>query len=175
MTVIIVELLAFVLVVAVLWRFVKPLVAQLISDRQDQIQQQVDAATEATRKLTEAQRRFEYAEVEARKEVAKIRDDARADATRISEELREQADRDVERIRQRGQDQLVAQRDHLVRVLRAELGSQSLELAERVVRALLADEDRRSATVDHFLDDLDTLGDRAVSGAGASISQGGAS
>jgi len=172
---IIIEWLAFLVVGYVVWKYVVPLVGPMLKAQQERIREQVASSQEAIAQLNLATLRVERAEADARKEVAKIRDDARADATRISEELREQADRDVERIRQRGQEQLVAQRDHLVRVLRAELGSQSLELAERVVRALLADEDRRSATVDHFLDDLDTLGDRAVSGAGASISQGGAS
>ena len=130
---IIVELLAFVVVIFVLYRWVKPMIQQMVRDRQDQIQQQVEASEEATRRLQEAQRRFEHAEAEARKEVAKIRDDARADATRIGEELREQANREIERIRQRGQEQLAAQRDLMVRSLRAELGGHSMRLAERIV------------------------------------------
>ena len=116
-----------------IWRYVKPLIQQMIRDRQEHIQAQVDASEQATQRLREAERRFEHAEAEARKEVAKIRDDARADATRISEELQEQADREVERIRQRGQEQLAAQRDQMVRGLRAELGGQAMQLAERVV------------------------------------------
>ena len=157
MAVIIVELLAFALVLLVLYRWVKPLVQQMVRDRQDTIQQQVEASEEATRRLQEAHRRFEHAEAEARKEVAKIRDDARADATRIAEELREQADREVERIRQRGQEQLAAQRDQMARGLQAELGGQSMQLAERIVVDVLADDRRKSATVDGFLSDLEAM------------------
>lgn len=153
----IIEVLAFLVVLYVLYRWVRPMIAKMTRDRQEQIQQQVDASVEATRKLQDAQRRFEHAEAEARQEVAKIRDDARADATRISEELREQADREMERIRQRGQEQLVAQRDQLTRGLRAELGAQSMELAERIVREALADDRRKSATADAFLADLEGM------------------
>jgi F-type H+-transporting ATPase subunit b len=177
----IVELLAFAVVVAVLYRWVRPMVQQLVRDRQDEIQRHVDASEEATRKLDDARRRYESAEAEVRKEVARIRDDARADAVRISEELREQAEREVERIRQRGQDQLVAQRDHMVRALRAELGAQSMRLAERRVVEQLRDDRRRSATVDQFLDDLEGM-DRGPTGTGAEsadravpVSGGGAS
>jgi F-type H+-transporting ATPase subunit b len=138
MVVVLVELAAFVVVVFVIWRYVKPLIQQMIRDRQEHIQAQVDASEEAIERLREAERRFEQAEAEARKEVAKIRDDARADATRIAEELQEQADREVERIRQRGQEQL----------------------AERVVVEMLSDERRRSATVDQFLSDLEDLAPR---------------
>lgn len=157
MAVIIVELLAFVVVVAVLYRYVRPLVVQMTRDRQDVIQQQVEASEEATRRLDEATRRFEAAEAEARKEVAKIRDDARADAVRISEELKQQADREMERLRQRGEEQLVAQRDQLTRGLRAEIGGQAMALAERVVTELLEDDRRRSASVDSFLTDLEAM------------------
>jgi F-type H+-transporting ATPase subunit b len=161
MAVVLVELAAFVVVVFVIWRYVKPQVQQMIRDRQEHIQGQVDASEEAIERLREAERRFEHAEAEARKEVAKIRDDARADATRISEELQEQADREVERIRQRGQEQLAAQREQMVRGLRAELGGQAMQLAERVVVEHLADERRRSATVDQFLSDLEDLTPRS--------------
>jgi F-type H+-transporting ATPase subunit b len=160
MVVVLVELAAFVVVVFVIWRYVKPLIQQMIRDRQEHIQAQVDASEEAIERLREAERRFEQAEAEARKEVAKIRDDARADATRIAEELQEQADREVERIRQRGQEQLAAQRDQMVRGLRAELGGQAMQLAERVVVEMLSDERRRSATVDQFLSDLEDLAPR---------------
>ena len=157
MAVIIVELLAFAVVLFVLYRWVKPPVQQMVRDRQDTIQQQVEASEEATRRLQDAERRFEHAEAEARKEVAKIRDDARADATHISEELRDQANREVERIRQRGQEQLAAQRDLMVRSMRAELGRQSMRLAERIVTDALTDDRRKSATVDGFLSDLEAM------------------
>lgn len=160
MAALLVELAAFALVVFVLYRWVRPLIQQMTRDRQDQIQQQVDASEEANRRLKEAERRFEHAEAEARKEVAKIRDDARADATRISAELQEQADREVERIRQRGQEQLAAQRDQMTRGLRAELGGQAMRLAERVVTDLLVDDRRKSASVDTFLTDLEDMAPR---------------
>jgi F-type H+-transporting ATPase subunit b len=94
---------------------------------------------------------------EARTEAAKIRDDARADADRIKVELREQAEREVERIKQRGSEELTAQRDQVMRQLRAEIGAMSFETAQRIVRDTLADEGKRSATVDRFLGELDQM------------------
>lgn len=152
------EIIAFIVVVFVLYRFVWPLIQNMAGARQDSIQEDVDASAEAEHKLAEAQRRFDEAVSEARDEAARIRDDARADAHKLREELKEQAQRDVERIRQRGEEQLVAQRDLTIRRLRAEIGALSLEEAERRVRAELAGEGARSATVDGFLDELDGLG-----------------
>lgn len=154
---IIAELVGFVVVVLVIWRFVVPLIKRMVADRQDTVQQQVDNAQEATGRLQDAQAKLDSAVEEARQEAARIRDDARADATRIHEELVEQAKQEVERIKARGSDQLTAQRDQVVRQMRAELGVQSYGLAEKLVVESLSDEGARSASVDGFLDDIDRL------------------
>ena len=165
------ELVGFALMLFVLWRYVLPLVKNMVTKRQDEIQRQVDEANEATRKLEDAQGRFENAVQQAEAEAARIRDDARADAAGIREELIAQAEADVERMLQRGRDQLVAQRDQVVRGLRSELGAASMELAERTVRKELSDDSARGASVDSFLSEIENLpsprGTRVATGGGA--------
>jgi F-type H+-transporting ATPase subunit b len=165
------ELVGFVIIVFVLWRYVLPLITKMVKNRQDEVQRQVDEAEEATRKLQDAQGRFDNAVQQAEAEAARIRDDARADATRIREELIAQAEADVERMLQRGQEQLAAQRDQVVRGLRAELGGASMELAERVVRNTLTDDAARAASVDSFLSEIENLpsprGSQVAAGEGA--------
>ena len=151
------ELVGFVIILFVLWKYVLPLVADMVKKRQEQVQRQVEEAEEATRKLQDAQGRFDNAVQQAEVEAARIRDDARADATRIREELKAQAEAEVERMLQRGQDQLAAQRDQAVRGLRSELGGASMELAERVVRQSLTDENARATSVDSFLSEIESL------------------
>ena len=155
----------------VLWRYVLPLVKDMVTKRQDEIQRQVEEADEARRKLEDAQGRFDNAVQQAEAEAARIRDDARADAARIREELMAQAEADVERMLQRGRDQLAAQRDQVVRGLRSELGGASMELAERTVRKELAGDGARSASVDSFLSEIENLpsprGSQVAAGGGA--------
>jgi F-type H+-transporting ATPase subunit b len=151
------ELVGFVIILFVLWKYVLPLVANMVKNRQEQVQRQVDEAEEATRKLQDAQGRFDNAIQQAEVEAARIRDDARADATRIREELKAQAEAEVDRMLQRGRDQLAAQRYQAVRGLRSEVGSASMELAERVVRQSLTDDDARTASVDSFLSQIESL------------------
>lgn len=157
MAVLIAEIVGFLVVLFVIYRYVLPLLKPMVRERQDAIQQQVDASEEATRKLQDAQRRLDEAVAEARDQAARIRDDARADGTRIHEELVEQAEREVERIRRRGEEQLVAERDQVARQLRTEIGGQSMELAERIVVESLSEEGSRRVTVDSFLNDVDQL------------------
>lgn len=154
------EIVGFLVILFVLYRYVLPLLKPMVRDRQDAIQQQVDDSEEATRKLQEAEKRLDKAVAEARDQTARIRDDARADAERIREELREAADREVERIKQRGEEQLVAQRDQVVRRLRAEIGGQSMALAERIVVESLSDEASRRESVTGVLNDLEEMAGR---------------
>ncbi len=154
---IIAELVGFAVIVFVLWRYVLPVVADMVKRRQDEIQRQVEEAEEAARQLESAQGRFDNAVQQAEAEAARIRDDARADATRIREELTAQAEADVERMLQRGRDQLAAQRDQVVRGLRAELGGAAMDLAERTVRKELSDDRVRSASVDSVLSEIENL------------------
>jgi F-type H+-transporting ATPase subunit b len=165
------ELVAFVIILFVLWRFVLPLIKDMVQKRQNEVQRQVEEAQEATRKLEDAQGRFDNAVQQAEEEAARIRDDARADAAALREELIAQAEADVERMLQRGRDQLTAQRDQVVRGLRSDLGGASVELAERIVRKELSDESARSASVDSFLSDIENLpsprGSQVATGGGA--------
>lgn len=174
MDVLIAEIVGFIVVLAVLYRLVVPLAKRMVGQRQESIQQQVDDAEEATRKLEAAQQRFESAVAEAHTESARIRDDSRADATRIRAELTEAAEREIERIKQRGEEQLAAQRDQVVRQLRAELGGLSMQLAEKVVVESLSDDRRKSTTVDRFLDDIDQMPARDADRAAATPATEGA-
>jgi F-type H+-transporting ATPase subunit b len=53
-----------------------------------------------------------------------------------------------------------------VRQLRGEVGGLSVQLAERLIGESLADDARRSATVDAFLAELDSLATREPAPAG---------
>jgi ATP synthase F0 subunit b len=169
---VIAELVGFVVMLFVLWKYVLPPVSDMVRKRQNEVQRQVDEAEEATRKLEDARGRLDNAVQRADAEGARIRDDARADATRIREELKEQAEAEVERMLQRGREQLVADRDQAVRKLRADLGGASMELAERVIRTTLDDDGARRDTVESFLSEIESLPSprgsvRATTGGGA--------
>ena len=153
----VIEVLAFLLILFILYRYVWPPLSKAMNDRQAMISKGVEDSNEAARKLKQAEERYDATIAEVRSEAARIRDDARADATRIREELDALADAEVERIRQRGEEQLASQRDQAVRQLKTEIGGLSMQLAQRIVGDSLIDEDRKRATVDTFLAELDGL------------------
>jgi F-type H+-transporting ATPase subunit b len=151
------EIIALVVVVLVIWRYVVPPVSKMMKSQQETIAKQVDAAQQATERLAAAEKKYSEALAEARTEAAKIRDTARADGQRIVEEMRAQAEREIERIRQRGQEELATQRQHVVRELRERIGRLSVEAASELVERHLSTDAKRKGTVDRFLDELEAM------------------
>jgi F-type H+-transporting ATPase subunit b len=104
--------------------------------------------------------RYKLQLAEARTEAARIRDEARADAVGIREDILAKAREESDRIVTAGKEQLTAERQSIIRELRAEVGTLAVDLASKIVGESLADEARRKGTVDRFLADLEGAGAR---------------
>ena len=157
---IIIGVIAFVVLFFVLARFVFPRMEEMFKARVDAIEGGIKRAEE---RQAEAQALFEQYQqqlTEARTEAAKIRDQARADAAGIREDILTAAREESERIIAAGREQLDAQRATIVRDLRTEVGTLAVNLASKIVGESLADEARRKGTVERFLTDLETAGER---------------
>jgi F-type H+-transporting ATPase subunit b len=150
------ELIAFLIILWVLGKYVLPPLQKAMRDRQAMIKKQVEDAEAAQAQLAEAEKAYQNALNEARTEAAQIRENARAEAQRTVEELRTAAQEEQARIVARGEEQLAAQRSAIVRELRGEIGTLAVELAEKIVNQRLADDAQVSATVDAFLAGLES-------------------
>ncbi|MBA3523042.1 MAG: F0F1 ATP synthase subunit B/delta [Geodermatophilaceae bacterium] len=157
MTTLISELFAFAVVVFVLARYVVPPIRKAMAKQQQTVSAQLESSREAASQLDTAQQRYEESVQTARVEAAEIRDRARADADHIAGEVAQRADTEADRIRQRGEDAVGSQRSQAVRDLRKEVGEHAVHLAELIVVQALADETRRSATVDQVLTELEGM------------------
>jgi F-type H+-transporting ATPase subunit b len=163
---IIVGTIAFLLLFFVLRRTAFPQFEKVYAERKDRIEGGLKRAEEAQEEANELKRQYEEQLAGLRAEAARIRDDARAEGQQIKAELRAQAEEEAARIRQRGDEQLAAAREQVVRQLRGEIGGLSVQLAERIIRESLAEDTRRSATIDSFLADLDAREREAPAPAG---------
>lgn len=149
------ELVAFLLILLILWKYVVPPVQKAMRERQEIIRKQMEDSDEAKAKLAEAESQYQHALAEARTEAAQIRESARAEAQQVVEELRAQAREESARIIARGEEQLQSQRGQVVRELRGEIGFLAVELSEKIVGQRLADDAQVRATVDSFLTELE--------------------
>jgi F-type H+-transporting ATPase subunit b len=157
---IIVGTIAFILLYLVLRRVAFPQFEKIYAERTEKIEGGLKRAEEAQEEANDLKRQYEEQLAGLRAEAARIRDDARAEGQQIKIELRAQAEEEAARIRQRGEEQISAAREQAVRQLRGEIGGLSVQLAERLIADSLADEARRSATVDAFLAELDAMAER---------------
>lgn len=153
---IIIGLVAFLLLLFVIWKFVTPRFEKVYEERAAAIEGGIEKAAQAQAEANQLREQYQQQLAEVRTEAARIRDDARADAAAIREDMLNQAREESERIVAAGREALAAERERLARELRATLGELSVELASRIVGESLADEARRGRTVERFLAELDT-------------------
>ena len=155
---IIVGLVAFALLIYVLYRYAWPNLVSSHEDTKKQIESGIARAEamEADAKAELARNRERLAGVDD--ETARIRDDARADAERIGQDMDNRAAEEAERIKGQGRQSLEASRSRAIAELRAETGRRSVELSRRIVESALSDDASRGQSVDRFLDELEAMG-----------------
>lgn len=163
---VIVGLIAFVLVVFVLIKFVWPRMEQTFQARVDAIEGGIQRAEQAQAEANELLEQYRAQLAEARTEAAQIRDEARADAASIRDEMLARAGEERDRIIATGSEALAAERQGLIRELRSEVGTLAVDLAGRIVGESLADEARRQGTVERFLSDIESGDGREPAGTG---------
>lgn len=151
------ELLAFLIILAVIWRYVVPRLQSSLTARQEAIRRQFDDSRAAQERLDAAEREYRQAIEQTRAEANRLREEARAEGNAIIAEMRERAQQEADRVRERGEQQLAADREQVLSQLRSEIGTLAVRLAERIVGESLTDEDRQHRVVDRFLTELEGL------------------
>ena len=154
---IILGLVAFGILLYIMWKYVVPRFEKLYTERAEKIEGGIEKAERAQAQAEELLAKYTEQLAHARADAARIRDDARIEAEQIRAELRDQAQEEAARIVAQGRNQLEAQRAQIVAELRAELGRTAVELASRIVGESLQDEARKRGTIDRFLEELDSV------------------
>ncbi len=149
------ELLAFAVILALMFRYVVPPLQKAMRERAELIRAQFQEARAARERAEEAEAEYERSMSEARAEAASIRESARAQGQQIIDEMRAAAQAEVDRLAQEGRQQLAAERESLAATLHAEMGTLAVDLAARIVGESLAEQARRAGTVQRFLAELD--------------------
>jgi F-type H+-transporting ATPase subunit b len=167
---IIVGTITFAILAAVMIKYVVPRFEQIFVERRAAIEGGIERAEAMQAEAKAALEQYRAQLAEARGEAAQIRDAARAEGQQILEELRAQAQEESARIVARGEEQLTAQRQQIVHELRGQIGTLAVDLAGRVVGESLADDARRSGTVDRFLAELDGMA-ASGDGRGATVAE----
>jgi F-type H+-transporting ATPase subunit b len=154
---IVVGSIAFAILCVVLMKYVFPRMEQTFRERVDAIEGGIKRAEERQAEANVLFEQYKAQLAQARAEAARIRQDAAADAEGIRQDVLARAREESDRVIAAGREQLRAERQTIVRELRAEVGELAVDLAGRIVGESLADEARQRGTVERFLADLDAM------------------
>lgn len=157
---VIVGLVAFGVLAFILMKYVFPRMEATYQARVEAIEGGIKRAEAAQAEANKLLEQYKTQLAEARNDAARIRDDARADAEGIRQDILAKAREESDRIIAAGKEQLAAERQTIVRELRAEVGTLAVDLASTIVGESLADEARRKGSVERFLADLESSGAR---------------
>jgi len=149
------ELVAFVILLWLIKKYVLPPLSKAMTARQDLIDRSIKDSLEAKERLEAAEAEYRELLEQTKADASRIREEARAEGRAIIDELRAKAQEEADRVRTRGEEQLVAEREQVVAALRQDLGRLATELAERIVGETLDDSAAQGRVVDRFLNDLD--------------------
>ncbi len=148
------EIITFVLLLFLLWRYVYPPIRDQILRRQSEIDRAIDEAqktrAEARELLAEYRRQIEEARGESRRILEEGRKQAEAQRERAKREAREEG----ERIIQRALEEIGRERDNALREVRREVADMVILTSERVIGQEL-DRDGHERLISDALDNLE--------------------
>ncbi len=150
---VIVEIITFLLMLAVLARWVYPVVVAQAEARQRAIAEQL---REAERTRTEAETRLKDAETklaEARATAQTVIDGATKSAEQLRQELRAKAEEESKRTVESARKQIEAERDQAVRSVRSEVANLVVTATEKVIGESL-DEPRHRRLIERSIQDV---------------------
>ena len=156
-----VELVAFVIMFAILAKWIIPPINKAMTARQEAIRNQFKELDDAKGRADEAEAEFKSQIAEARQEAARIREEAREQGSQIVAEMRAQAQAEAARIVEHAHSQIEADRQAAAASLRSEVGTMATTLAGRIVGESLEDDARQSRVVERFLAELEQSGSNA--------------
>ena len=150
---VIVEIVTFLIMLAVLARFVYPEVVRLAEARQRAVAQQLKEAEEA-RAAAEAQMKEARAKLDdARKTAQGVIDSANKSADQLREERREKAEGEAKRIVEAARQEIEAERDRAVRTVREEVAGLVVSATETVIGQTL-DERKHRQLIERAIEEV---------------------
>lgn len=150
-----VELLAFAIVMFVLWKYIIPPINNAMTERQDKIKAQFDEAAQAKADAESTESELKSQMADARAEASRIREEAREQGAQIISQHREQAQLEAERITSNAHAQIEVDRAQALSQLKGEVGTIATTLAGRIVGESLDDDERQKRSVERFIAELE--------------------
>ena len=148
--------LAFACLYFILAKWVWPFIIKSMDERAALIDKGVAYAQEAKSKLDNAKRDADALVADARKQQADILRDAAKMKTEIIEQAKAEAAVEAKKVTDAAQVSLEQARKEAEKQLRTEVGDLALQIAEKVIRKNIANDDAQRALVDQYLSEVES-------------------
>ncbi len=140
-----------------LWKWVLPKVNQVLEERREQIQGNLERAEQTRREADQELAGYRTQLAGARDEADRIIEEARVTAEQLRVDMAARAETEAQQIVSRAQEEIRAERDRVFEELRGQVGEIAVALAGRVVGASL-DEAAHRRLIDDYIDQVGTAG-----------------
>lgn len=131
----------------------KPIVKAL-KDRQDEIQNSLDAAKTARSEMSNLKAENERILAEAREEKMNIIKEAKESATLLVSEARDKAKEEAQRLLQQAKLDIETAKKAAMVDVKNEIGVMSLQIAEKIIRKQLTDQKANVEYVEKLVDEI---------------------
>ena len=140
---VIVELVTFLIMLAILARYVYPEIVKVAEARQRQIAEQLKEAEEARAAAEQRLKEAEQKLNDARKTAQGVIDAAAKSAEQLRQEMRQKAEEESKRTVEAARKEIEAERDQAVRSVRSEVANLVVAATEKVIGETLDDQKHR--------------------------------
>lgn len=147
---------SFLVVLVVLIKFGWPVITQMVDERKKYIDESLESARKANVRLAQIQEEGTLILKEAREQQSRILAEAMEMRHQIVEKAKTEATVEGQKLLAEAKQQIAAEKEDAIRDIRRQVGLLSVEIAEKVLRENLKDNQAQMAMIDRLLDEVIT-------------------
>lgn len=146
--------LTFLVVLFILWKFGFPVITNMVAERKAFIDDSLRKAHEANEKLANIQKEGESILQEAREKQAQILKEAAETRDAIVEQAQDKARQEGARLLEDARTAIDQEKKAAIADIRKQVATLSVEIAEKILRKNLTDDQAQMELIDRMLDDV---------------------
>lgn len=147
-------LIAFGVVFFVLAKYGWPVITKMIDNRKQYIDESLENARKANERLAQLQEETAQMLKQAQEQQSKILAEAVEMRNQIVEKAKTEATTEGQKLLEEAKQQIAQEKESAIRDIRREVGVLSVEIAEKVLRQNLKNDNDQMAMIDRMLDEI---------------------
>ncbi|MCQ2128951.1 MAG: F0F1 ATP synthase subunit B [Bacteroidaceae bacterium] len=144
----------FLIVLFILWKYGFPIITNMVKERKNFIDESLRKAQEANEKLANIQAESETILQQTREQQAKILKDAAATRDAIVAQAQDKAKDEGARIINEAKAVIETEKQNAIRDIRSQVATLSIQIAEKILREKLSDDQKQMEMIDRMLDEV---------------------